>query len=119
MKTQKDEFGNNIQQIVELRKKAHRYYLNKSAMYKSFLKMEELTFRAGSLSKKEKELIAIGISVVINCESCMEWHTGQALKNNASEEEILEAVEVGMEMSGGPGTVSARFVMQAIEYHRR
>jgi AhpD family alkylhydroperoxidase len=33
--------------------------------------MERAAFAAGALSKKHKELIALGISVVTNCESCM------------------------------------------------
>jgi AhpD family alkylhydroperoxidase len=70
------------------------------------------------LSKKQKELIAIGISVVINCESCMEWHIKQALEDGISEAEIIEAIEVAIEMSGGPGTVSARFAMNVLEYYK-
>ena len=80
--------------------------------------MEALTFRNAALSKKNKELIAIGISVALNCESCMEWHINQAFMDGASKSEILEAVEVGIEMSGGPGTVSARFAMKIIERER-
>src|SRR5205823_6518153 len=47
---------------------------------------------------KAKELIADGISVVINCESCMQWHIEQAARAGASQQEMLEAVEVAMEM---------------------
>ena len=107
-----------IKKIVKTRKKAHAYYLKKSKVYKSFTEMEQNTYRNGALKKKQKELIAIGISVVINCESCMEWHIKQALDDGATEEEIIEAIEVGMEMSGGPGTVSARFAMEVVEYYK-
>ena len=62
-----------------------------------------------------KELIAVGISVTIDCESCMQWHIEQAAKSGASEGEVLEAVEVGIEMAGGPGTVSARFALEVME----
>lgn len=33
----------------------------------------------------------------------------------ASESEVLEAVEVGIEMTGGPGTVSARFALEVMD----
>jgi AhpD family alkylhydroperoxidase len=107
-----------IEKIVKTRKKAHAYYLKKSKVYKSFTAMEQKTYRNGALSKKQKELMAIGISVVINCESCMEWHIKQALDDGAMEGEVIEAIEVGMEMSGGPGTVSARFAMHVLEYYK-
>ena len=107
-----------IEQIVRTRKQANSYYLKKSKVFQSFVDMEHNTYKDGELSKKQKELIAIGISVVINCESCMEWHIKQALEDGVSEAEIIEAIEVAIEMSGGPGTVSARFAMNVLEYYK-
>jgi len=109
----KDRIG----QIVKTRKKAHSFYLKKSKVYQSFVEMEQNTYKDGKLTKRQKELIAIGISVVINCESCMEWHIKQALTDGARDDEIIEAIEVGIEMSGGPGTASARFAMNVLEYY--
>ncbi len=106
-----------IDQIIQLRKKAHSFYNNKSKVYKAFVGMEQSTYCDGAMKKKEKELIAIGISVTMNCESCMEWHIKQALDDGANPEEIIEAIEVGIEMSGGPGTVAARFAMNVLEYY--
>ena len=106
-----------IQQIVKIRKQAHSFYMKKSKVYQSFVEMEQHTYKDGELSKKQKELIAIGISVVINCESCMEWHIKQALDDGAIETEIIEAIEVGIEMSGGPGTASARFAMNVLKFY--
>ena len=107
-----------IEKIAADRKHAHQQLLAKgSGVYKAFLDMEKAAYTAGRLDKVQKELIALGISVVINCESCMEWHLHQALLAGASEEQVLEAVGVGIEMGGGPATVSARFALKALEYH--
>jgi AhpD family alkylhydroperoxidase len=78
--------------------------------------MEKATYSDGALTKKHKELIAVGISVVLDCESCMEWHITQAAAAGASMKEILEAVEVGIEFGGGPATVSARFALEVMEH---
>jgi len=107
-----------IEQIIATRKKAHSYFSEKSEVYQSFLDMERKTYKNGKLSKLQKELIAIGISVVINCESCMEWHIKQAIDDGANEQQIIEAIEVGIEMSGGPGTASARFAMNVLEFYK-
>lgn len=107
-----------IKQLKLNRKKAHSFYMKRSHVYQSFVEMEQNTYKNGELSKKHKELIAIGISIVTNCESCMEWHIKQAIDDGATEGEILEAVEVGIEMSGGPGTVAARFAMNVLEYYK-
>jgi AhpD family alkylhydroperoxidase len=84
-------------------------------VYKAFLEMEEAAFSDRALPKRTKELIAAGISVVVNCESCMQWHIEQASKAGATEAEVLEAIEVGIEMGGGPATVSARFALEVME----
>jgi hypothetical protein len=39
------------------------------------------------------------------------------IRDRASRDEIIEAVGVGIEMSGGPGTVSARFALSVLEYY--
>ncbi len=108
-----------IRKISLTRKEANTFYSAKSEVYRSFLEMEGKTYRDGRLSRMHKELMATAISVVINCESCMEWHIKQALDNGAGEEEIIEAVEVGIEMGGGPATVSARFAMKVLEYYTK
>ena len=108
-----------IEKIVKRRKKAHSFFSKKSEVYRAFLTMEQNTYKEGSLGKLQKELIAVGISVVINCESCMEWHIKQALDDGATEEMVIEAIEVGIEMAGGPATASARFAMNVLEYYQQ
>ena len=105
-----------LEEISKRRKKAHEKLLSlKSKVYEAFLEMEKAAFSDGALPQKAKELIAVGISVVIDCESCMQWHIEQAAKAGASAEDVLEAVEVGIEMGGGPATVSARFALEVME----
>ena len=105
-----------LKDLRRRRKEAHSKLLAlDSKVYKAFLAMEEAAFGDGALAKKHKELIAVGISVVIDCESCMQWHIEQAAQSGATRDEVLEAVEVGIEMGGGPATVSARFALEVME----
>jgi AhpD family alkylhydroperoxidase len=107
---------NQLEEISKKRKKAHEKLISlKSKTYEAFLEMEKAAFSDGALPKKAKELIAVGISVVIDCESCMQWHIEQAGRAGASQQEVLEAIEVGIEMGGGPATVSARFALEVME----
>jgi AhpD family alkylhydroperoxidase len=107
---------NRLEEISKCREAAHKKLLSlKSKVYEAFLEMEKVTFSDGALPRKVKELIAVGISVVINCESCMQWHIEQAAKSGASVQEVLEAIEVGIEMGGGPATVSARFALEVTD----
>ena len=105
-----------LQEIAKRRKAAHSRMLElDSKVYRAFLDMEQAAYADGALPKKTKELIAVGISVAGNCESCMQWHIEQAAKAGASMREILEAVEVAIEMGGGRATVSARFALDVME----
>ena len=105
-----------LRELSTQRKRAHSKLLAlDSKVYKAFLEMEAATYTDGALPKKTKELIAVGISVTIDCESCMQWHIEQAASAGATLEEVLEAVEVGIEMGGGPATVSARFALEVMD----
>lgn len=107
---------NKFSQLTRRRKEAHAQLVaTGSKVYEGFLMMERAAFTAGSLRKLDKELIAVGISVVKNCESCMQWHIEQASAAGATFEAIFEAIEVGIEMGGGPATVSARFALEVLE----
>jgi AhpD family alkylhydroperoxidase len=105
-----------LKDMTRRRKAAHnRLRQLDSKVYDAFLEMEKATYSDGALPKKTKELIAVGISVTTDCESCMQWHIEQAARAGASSHEVLEAVEVGMEMGGGPATVSARFALEVMD----
>lgn len=105
-----------LAEIARRRKAAHaKLRTLKSKVYEAFLHLEEAAFSDGALPKKTKELIAVGISVKVDCESCMQWHIEQAATAGATMREVLEAIEVGIEMGGGPATVSARFALEVLE----
>ena len=112
-----DENAQKIESIIKHRKEAHSFYSENSAVYRAFTKMEEAAFADGDLSKGQKELIAIGISIIINCESCLEWHIKKALDAGMTKEQIIEAIGVGIEMGGGPATVSSRFALKVLSYY--
>lgn len=98
------------------RKWAHgRWSKLDSKVYAAALKLEELAFSDGALSKKQKELIALGIGVITDCESCMQWHMAEAAKVGASRAEIVEALEVAIEMGVVPATVHARFALGVLD----
>ncbi len=98
-----------LDEITRKRKKAHQKLVSlKSKVYEAFLQMEQAAYADGALPKKTKELIAIGVSVQMDCESCMQWHIEQAAACGATFREILEALEVGIEMGAGRVTVSTR-----------
>ncbi|MDD1743336.1 MAG: carboxymuconolactone decarboxylase family protein [Methanomassiliicoccales archaeon] len=57
-------------------------------------------FKDAALSIREKELIAVSLSCVLKCETCLEVHARDALKNGATKEQLREAMMVALYMSG-------------------
>lgn len=62
-------------------------------------------FEAGALGEKDKQLIALGISLYANNEVCIGYHLGEAVSKGATREQILEAVAVAGAV-GGAGVMS-------------
>jgi len=119
-KVMNEQDREKIKKIINDRKRAHDYLkARESRTYEAFIDMEKAAFASGTLEKKFKEMIAVGISIAVNCESCMQWHIREALSAGATEEQVLEAIEVGMEMGGGPATVSSRFALSVLEYYTK
>jgi AhpD family alkylhydroperoxidase len=74
-----------LEDIARKRQQAHAKLRSlKSKVYEAFLHLEEVAFADGVLPKKTKELIAVGISVTSDCESCMQWHIEQAAAAGAT-----------------------------------
>lgn len=69
--------------------------------FKSFISFDQQAMKAGELSVKEKELIAIAIAHVTGCPYCIEVHVKAAKKAHATKEEMAEAIMVATALKAG------------------
>jgi AhpD family alkylhydroperoxidase len=74
-------------------------------VYKGFRELHHAAFAEGALAPKYKELIAMAIAVVDQCDGCIASHTQAAVRAGASREEAAEAIGVTFLMAGGPATI--------------
>lgn len=58
-------------------------------------------FADGALPRKIKQLIAVAVAHTTQCPYCIRGHTEGALKDGATEQEIMEAIWVAAEMRAG------------------
>ena len=104
-----------LREIARKRKEAYTWFMRHGSKgYRAVCDMEEAIFPDGALSRKHKELIATGISVATQCESCMQWHIEKAIDHGATVEELVETLDVAIEMGSGAASVSARFAVDVI-----
>jgi AhpD family alkylhydroperoxidase len=59
----------------------------------------------GALSAKVKELMALSIAVVKQCDGCIAYHAKAAARRGANAEEVAEALGVALLMDGGTASV--------------
>jgi AhpD family alkylhydroperoxidase len=84
-------------------------------MVKGFGGLSANVMKDGTLKKKEKELVALGIAVAQRCEPCINLHVQKSLEAGNSPAEILEAACVAVMMQGGPAYTHIPVVIDALE----
>jgi AhpD family alkylhydroperoxidase len=72
---------------------------------KAFRSLVQAAGKDGALSHKQKELIALAISVAIRCEGCIVFHTRACVRLGVTREELLDMLGVAVEMGGGPSSI--------------
>jgi AhpD family alkylhydroperoxidase len=84
-------------------------------MFDGFAKVSKAATRAGSFSAAQKELIATALAVAKGCDDCILYHVDAARRHGADESALLEALEVAVEMGGGPAVM---YAAKALEVYR-
>ncbi len=81
----------------------------------AFMQLLKATGKPKALSTKDKELIAVALSVAAKCHWCIGFHVKNALEAGATREEIIEACFVAVTMAGGPALMYMQVAIKAIE----
>lgn len=61
------------------------------------------------LDNRIKELIAVGASITANCQPCLQYHSSEAQKSGADEQEVMEAIEMGKMVRRGAASKMDKF----------
>jgi len=81
----------------------------------AFMQLHGAAMAGGVVSVKNKELIALGISIAARCDGCIAAHVQAAVKAGATKQEIAECVNVAILMGGGPALVYGTQAFAAAE----
>ena len=82
-------------------------------LMEGFSKVSKAATVTGRFSSAQKELIATAIAVAKGCEDCILYHVDGARRHGAEEADLLEALEVAVEMGGGPALMYAGKALEA------
>jgi AhpD family alkylhydroperoxidase len=81
---------------------------------KTFQEFSKAAFADGALTRKVKQLIAVAVAHTTQCPYCIRGHTLGALRDGATEREIMEAIWVAAEMRAGGAFAHAAIALEAM-----
>lgn len=71
-------------------------------------------FEEGSLTAREKSLIALAVSHAIQCPYCIDAYSGDGLQRGITKEEMMEALHVAAAIRGGASLVHGVQMMNKV-----
>ena len=74
-------------------------------VWAGFGQLHQAAVADGALPARTKELMALAIAVVKQCDGCIAYHAKAAARRGATPEEVAEALGVALLMDGGTASV--------------
>jgi AhpD family alkylhydroperoxidase len=101
--------------IDELRVRTRELSEAIPAAWAGFAKLHTSAVTEGELPARIKELMALAIAVVKQCDGCIAYHARAAARRGATPGEVAEALGVALLMDGGNASVYGRRAWDAYQ----
>lgn len=85
---------------------------------KRFFNLDSKAYEAGALDQKTKELCGLVASLVLRCNDCVDYHLLQCLELGVDDEQLLEALNVGLIVGGSIVIPHLRHAIESIDLVR-
>ncbi|MBC7235550.1 MAG: carboxymuconolactone decarboxylase family protein [Chloroflexi bacterium] len=85
---------------------AHRRRMNERILssdhlgIKRFFHLDARAYEEGALDRRTKELLGLVASLVLRCDDCVDYHLIQCVNMGLSNEELYDALNVGLVVGG-------------------
>ena len=107
----------NYYESKDLKRFAEVGKFRKELMDKFFNYYNTVTGEDGSLTKKEKALIALAVATAKQCPYCIDAFTLQCLETGANPDQMTEAIHVAAAMEAGMTLVHGVQMQNALEHY--
>lgn len=74
-------------------------------LWEKFAAWYESVFKEGSLSKREKTLIALAVAHAVQCPYCIDTYTQECLRCGCDMSQLTEAVHIAAAIRGGASMI--------------
>lgn len=106
--------ANIVEEFNAYRSKMNEKMLEENNLIiKRIFNLDTNAYTEGILSKKTKELLGLGNSLVLRCDDCVRYHLEECHKLGVSKEEAVEAMSISLLIGG---TIVVPHLRRAFEY---
>jgi len=97
----------------EKRERLNELVLEKGNLHiKRFFNLDTQVYEDGALSKRNKEILGLVASLVLKCDDCIEYHLSRCREEGVTDEEMMEALSVGLVVGG---SITIPHLREAVE----
>lgn len=108
------ESHNIIDEFNAYRSKMNEKLLaNNNKIIRRMFNLDTNAYQEGHLSKKTKELLGLGNSLVLRCDDCVRYHLEECFKLQITKDEVVEAMSISLLIGG---TIVIPHLRRAFEY---
>lgn len=104
-----------IEQFNQRRKTLNQLMSGNDSFFETFGHLDDSVYSEGAIPKKYKELTGLSISILSRCEECIIYHIQGCIAEEATKEELIEAVKIGVIGGGSITYPSARFAFETMK----
>jgi AhpD family alkylhydroperoxidase len=80
----------------------------------AFQAFHQAVFADGAINRKTKQIIAVAVAHVTQCQQCIRSHTKAAIRAGATPEELMEAAWIAAEMRAGGAVAHSNYMLETI-----
>ncbi len=97
----------------EKRERLNELVIEKGNLHiKRFFNLDTQVYEDGALSKRNKEMFGLVASLVLKCDDCIEYHLNRCSEEGVTDEELMEALSVGLVVGG---SITIPHLREAVE----
>lgn len=110
----------HIEKFKEERDRLNEIVMKYASMeIKRFYSLDSQVYREGALPAKIKELMGLVASLVLRCDDCIKYHIIRCHEEGISDEELEEALAIGLVVGGSITIPHLRRALQAWDELKR
>ncbi len=93
--------ANRVEEFNEFRSRMNKRILAvDNRAIKRFFGVDTLTYEAGALDRKTKEMLGLVSSMVLRCDDCVSYHIDRCKKEGVTDEEMFDIFSVALVVGG-------------------